>query len=158
MFVHRQHANREISNYDALVAECTRRNCNIEFIVAEDIGDGLAQAEYFSKVDVMIGVEGAVFAHVLHLPLGSIVIQLHPPRDLYHYVELESGQLVKRAKPYRFSTAMSFYLNHTAVNLMLSSSILNISWFFNVVGLFISGTTVRSWGSKGPQIIDVAEP
>ena len=138
MFVHRQHANREISNYDALVSECTRRNCNIEFIVAEDVGDGLAQAEYFSKVDVMIGVEGAVFAHVLHLPLGSIVIQPHPPRDLYHYVELESGQLVKRAKPYRFSTAMSFYLNHTAVNLMLSSSILNIAWFLTPTGSSVS--------------------
>jgi len=126
-------SSREMSNIDDVERACAKRNCPINFITAESIGSGIDQIKYFSEVDVMIGVEGAAFLHVLHLPLNSVVIQLHPPRDMLQDAILPNGSSINVAKPYRFYTALSLAMGHDQINLCLPGDRVNVEFFFDAV-------------------------
>lgn len=143
---------RELVNIDAIRRSCEETRCPIKFITAEGLGSATDQIKFFSQVDVMIGVEGAAFLHALHLPLNSVIIQLHPPRDVRHEAMLPNGTSVYVAKPYRFHTALSLAMGHTHVNLCLSKNYINVDLFFDTVRPFLEKRMHRGG------LVDIAQP
>ena len=138
---------RELTNIGDIERLCKERNCGIKFVTAESLGSGREQVEYFSHVDMLIGIEGAAFVHALHMPMGSVLIQLHPPRDVTQMVASPAtGQQIRFPKPYRFFAPIAMYMEHTLVNILMPSLTVNPDFFFE--------TVLKNKRQRG-QVIDV---
>ncbi len=149
VYIQRPANSREVSNIVELKAECVRRHCPITFVTAAGIGNGRAQVEYFSQVDVLIGVEGSAFLHAVHMPIGSTIILLHPMRELQQSVPFLTGSYIL-ALPYRFYTSMAHYLRHREVNLALQHDNVDVTAFFDIIRTILNNVRFHQ------QTLDIA--
>ena len=138
---------RELANIADIELRCKERNCGINFVTAESLGSGIEQVEFFSHVDMLIGVEGAAFVHALHMPMGSILIQLHPPREVTQVlISPKTGQQIRFPRPYRYFAPISMYLEHILVNICMPGNTVDVDLFFQ---------TVSKYTRQRGQVIDV---